>query len=73
MEVNREQAIALAGDRRVRIWEVYLAGCAHAFSRGWIYIYQVLACKAGNAAAIPLPLTREYMYRDDSEDGRAEG
>ncbi len=64
LESNRDQAIANAGERRFRIWEVYLAGCAYAFSHGWINIYQVLACKANNTAALPLPLTREYMYRD---------
>lgn len=64
LESNRERAVASAGERRFRIWEVYLAGCAHAFSHGWINIYQVLACKAENATTVPLPLTREYMYRD---------
>ena len=67
LESNRDRAIAIAGERRVRIWEIYLAGCAHAFSHEWINIYQVLAHKGKNAAAIPLPLTREYMYRDCSE------
>jgi cyclopropane-fatty-acyl-phospholipid synthase len=63
LEANRDRAIDIAGDRRVRIWEIYLAGCAHAFSHEWINIYQVLACKSKNTAAVPLPLTREYMYR----------
>ena len=62
LESNRDRAIAIAGERRFRIWEIYLAGCAYAFSHGWINIYQVLACKAKNTAAIPLPLTREYMF-----------
>lgn len=62
LESKREQAIAIAGDKRVRIWEIYLAGCAHAFSHEWINIYQVLACKGKGSAMIPLPLTREYMY-----------
>jgi cyclopropane-fatty-acyl-phospholipid synthase len=63
LESNREHAIAIADERRVRIWEIYLAGCAHAFSHEWINVYQVLACKDKNTAAYPLPLTREYMYR----------
>jgi cyclopropane-fatty-acyl-phospholipid synthase len=62
IESNRDHAIAIAGERRFRIWGVYLAGCAHAFSHEWINIYQVLACKAKNTASIPLPLTREFMY-----------
>ena len=63
LESNSDRAIAIADERRVRIWEIYLAGCAHAFSHGWINVYQVLACKSKNTAANPLPLTREYMYR----------
>ncbi len=63
LETNRERAITLAGSKRFRIWEIYLAGCAHAFSHGWINIYQVLACKAGITSTHPLPLTRDYMYR----------
>jgi cyclopropane-fatty-acyl-phospholipid synthase len=63
LESNREHAIAIADERRVRIWEIYLAGCAHAFSHEWINVYQILACKAKKTAANPLPLTREYMYR----------
>jgi cyclopropane-fatty-acyl-phospholipid synthase len=61
LEGNRERAAATAGDRRMRIWEVYLAGCAYGFEKGWMNIYQILARKAG-AAENPLPLTREYMY-----------
>ncbi len=61
LEANRTRAIAIVGERRFRIWEIYLAGCAHGFSHGWINIYQVLACKSGDAANL-LPLTREYMY-----------
>ena len=63
LESNRDRAILMAGSKRFRIWEIYLAGCAHAFAHGWINIYQVLACKTGNTAAHPLPLTRDYMYR----------
>jgi cyclopropane-fatty-acyl-phospholipid synthase len=63
LESNRDRAIAITDERRVRIWEAYLAGSSHAFSHGWINVYQVLACKAKNTASIPLPLTREYMYR----------
>jgi cyclopropane-fatty-acyl-phospholipid synthase len=62
LEQNRELAIASAGDKRYRIWQIYLAGCAHGFAREWMNIYQVLARKEG-AASNPLPLTRDYMYR----------
>lgn len=63
LEGNRDRAIALAGEKRARIWQVYLAGCAYGFAHGWINVYQVLACKTGGSGVNPLPLTREYMYR----------
>ncbi|MBI2320126.1 MAG: class I SAM-dependent methyltransferase [Betaproteobacteria bacterium] len=62
LEANREDAIAAAGDKRFRIWQIYLAGCAYGFAHGWMNIYQVLACKEGGQGLNPLPLTREYMY-----------
>jgi len=62
LEQNRERAIAVAGDKRYRIWQIYLAGCAHGFAHEWMNIYQVLARKEG-AGLNPLPLTRDYMYR----------
>jgi cyclopropane-fatty-acyl-phospholipid synthase len=51
----------LAGPQRARIWRVYLAGCAHAFAKGWINIYQLLAIRPEDGSN-PLPLTRDYMY-----------
>jgi len=51
----------IAGDRQVRIWRIYLAGCAMGFARRWMNIYQLLAVKSG-AETAGLPLTRDYMY-----------
>ncbi len=51
------------GDKRYRIWQSYLAGCAYGFANGWMNLYQLLACKSENAGARPLPMTREYMCR----------
>ena len=62
LELNRDRAIAAAGDKRYRIWQIYLAGCAHGFAREWMNIYQVLARKEGGDPN-PLPLTRDFMYR----------
>jgi cyclopropane-fatty-acyl-phospholipid synthase len=63
LAANSDQAAAAAGEKRLRIWQVYLAGCAYGFAHGWMNVYQVLACKAGERQVQPLPLTREYMYR----------
>ncbi|MGE3922531.1 MAG: class I SAM-dependent methyltransferase [Lautropia sp.] len=51
----------IANPRQVRIWRIYLAGCAMGFARGWMNIYQLLAVKGG-AETAGLPLSREYMY-----------
>jgi cyclopropane-fatty-acyl-phospholipid synthase len=64
-ERNVARLTALAGEKRARIWRVYLAGCAHAFAHGWINLYQLLAIKprpGASGAESPLPLSREYMY-----------
>ena len=64
-ERNVGRLTALAGEKRTRIWRVYLAGCAHAFAQGWINVYQLLAVKprlGASGAELPLPLSRDYMY-----------
>jgi len=63
LEANLDKAREYAGEKRLRIWRAYLAGCAHAFAQGWVSIQQVLAVKSGDPARHPLPWTREYMYR----------
>ncbi|WP_245589265.1 SAM-dependent methyltransferase [Chitinimonas koreensis] len=61
-EAAGPRLLELAGEKRHRIWRVYLAGCAHAFDQGWVAIHQVLAVKQGATGKGPLPLTRDYMY-----------
>ena len=62
LEASQARAIELAGDRRYRIWSVYLIGCAYAFAHTWINIYQVLCAKKGDPGVDAHPLTRDYMY-----------
>lgn len=59
LESNFERAVRAAGEKRVRIWQIYLAGCEYGFANGWINVYQVLAGKAGGRGINSLPLTRE--------------
>lgn len=55
---------SLVDERTWRIWRIYLAGCAHAFSQNWVSLYQVLACKAGVGEGLnPTPWSRAYMYQ----------
>lgn len=71
LERNAIEAKALAGERRYRIWLVYLAACAHAFEQGWVSVHQVLAAKTRGATISPLPWTREYMYAPQPAAGKA--
>jgi cyclopropane-fatty-acyl-phospholipid synthase len=68
LESQKERAQSIAGDRRTRIWQIYLAGCAYGFARGWMSIYQVLAHKSDSTEIHSLPLTREYVYRPPAAD-----
>jgi cyclopropane-fatty-acyl-phospholipid synthase len=72
LEANRARAVQSAGEKRVRIWEIYLAGCAYGFANGWMNLYQVLACPA-SADARTLPLTRDYLYCVRSEESGVKG
>ena len=62
LEANREAALASVGEKIYRIWRIYMAGSAHAFDRGWMSIYQVLAGKPSADGRLALPATRDYIY-----------
>ena len=63
LEANAEAARREVGEERFRVWRIYLAGSAHAFDRGWLSIFQLLAGKPLADGSLPHPATREYMYR----------
>ena len=58
-EAAGEKLLNIAGEKRWRIWRMYLAGCAYGFAQNWIALHQVVALRSGSCA---LPLTRDYMY-----------
>jgi cyclopropane-fatty-acyl-phospholipid synthase len=62
LEGNHLTAKALAGERRYRIWLLYLAGCAHAFEHNWVSVHQVLGAKPPAGGRSVQPWTREHMY-----------
>jgi cyclopropane-fatty-acyl-phospholipid synthase len=64
LEANGEAARREVGEERFRIWRIYLAGSAHAFDRGWLSIFQLLAGKPLADGRLPHPATRDYMYAD---------
>lgn len=60
-ENNSERIRAITDQKHYRIWRVYLAGCAYAFSHDWISLYQIVCGKAGQDPAM-MPWSRRYMY-----------
>ena len=62
LEARRDEAIRTAGERRYRIWRIYLAGMAQAFERGWLSVAQVLAFRPAPNRAGFRPWTRAYQY-----------
>ena len=62
LDANRAAAVAAVGERIYRVWRIYMAGSAHAFERGWLSVYQVLAGKPRADGALARPLTREHVY-----------
>jgi len=62
LERNADAARREAGEQKFRTWRIYLAGSGHAFDRGWLSIFQLLAGKAFPDGRLPHPLTRDYMY-----------
>jgi cyclopropane-fatty-acyl-phospholipid synthase len=62
LEARQDEARAIAGEARFRIWWIYMAGSAHAFERGWLSVFQVLAARPLENGAVPYPLTREHVY-----------
>ena len=63
LEQNLEAAAKQVPEQTLRIWRLYLAGCAYAFARGWINIHQILAAKPYADGSLELPSTRADIYR----------
>ncbi|MEJ2118229.1 MAG: cyclopropane-fatty-acyl-phospholipid synthase [Alphaproteobacteria bacterium] len=61
LTARREEAVALVGEEKYRIWVAYLAGCSLAFQRGSARIFQTLVSKSAKGNP-PLPPTRADLY-----------
>lgn len=55
LEANWEECVAEAGERRARVWRLYMPGSRLAFERDEIQLHQVLAVK-GDAGRSGMPL-----------------
>jgi cyclopropane-fatty-acyl-phospholipid synthase len=63
LEHQLHRAAAEIPEKTLRIWRLYLAGCAYAFAKGWIDLHQILAVKPYADGHHDLPWTREDLYR----------
>jgi cyclopropane-fatty-acyl-phospholipid synthase len=63
LSARRDEAIALVGPERYRLWVAYLAGVSFAFLDGSCRIYQVVASKLASRGRAALPPTRADLYR----------
>lgn len=59
---RRDEAVAIAGAAKVRLWILYLSGVSLGFSNGSIGIFQTLASKRTRGPS-GLPPTRDDLYR----------
>jgi cyclopropane-fatty-acyl-phospholipid synthase len=62
LESRLDEAARVVGDRTLRTWRAYLAGCSHGFSQGWVTIHQLLGSVQRGPGGTGLPLTRDWMY-----------
>ena len=58
---RRDEANALVGPEKTRMWLLYLAGCSMAFQRGGAYVNQTLVSKRTRGPS-GLPFTRADLY-----------
>lgn len=71
LDRHADKARQLVGEKAYRVWRLYMAGSAFGFERGWISLYQILAGRPEEKGVLPLPLTREHIYRDLPDRQRA--
>jgi cyclopropane-fatty-acyl-phospholipid synthase len=71
LAARREEALALVGPERYRMWIAYLAGVTGGFEHGPTHVFQTVVAKQAAKAASPLPPTRDDLYRPAPPQGQA--
>ncbi|MDA8327984.1 MAG: class I SAM-dependent methyltransferase [Betaproteobacteria bacterium] len=62
LESQQNNAKDMIGEKKYRIWQIYMGGSAHAFERGWMSLFQIVAGKPLADGSLPYPFTREHVY-----------
>lgn len=63
--LRRDEVARRVPPRILRAWDVYLAGCAHAFDRGLVNVHQILAGYPDAQGRTDTALTREELLLRD--------
>lgn len=66
LEKRRADAIRLAGERTYRVWRLYMSAGAYGFRTAGINIVQTLLSKPTPEGIAGVPLTRDDIYRSNS-------
>jgi cyclopropane-fatty-acyl-phospholipid synthase len=61
LEANWDEAVALVGPVRARVWRLYMLGAIIAFELNQIAVHQVLGVKTGPEGHSGMPMTRAGM------------
>ncbi|AGI22105.1 C17 cyclopropane fatty acid synthase CfaB [Pseudomonas sp. MT3] len=62
LEAKLAEAARLVPDQALRIWRLYLAGCAYGFKKGWINLHQILASRPHADGSQEVPWSRRDIY-----------
>jgi cyclopropane-fatty-acyl-phospholipid synthase len=60
LDAHWDEACAEVGERRARVWKLYMAACAIGFERHWSEVHQTLAVKPVRGEVANLPLRARY-------------
>ncbi|WP_339489091.1 C17 cyclopropane fatty acid synthase CfaB [Pseudomonas sp. EL_65y_Pfl2_R95] len=63
LESQLDKAAQMVPDQALRIWRLYLAGCAYGFAQGWMNLHQILAVKPLPSGGHDLPWSRADIYQ----------
>ena len=63
LERNWDRAVELVGERRARVWRLYMAMSRIGFETGLIEIHQMLAVRAGARGRSGMPLRPDFARR----------
>ena len=59
LDDNWDEAVALVGEPRARVWKIYMTGSAVSFEENEIAIHQILGVRTGPEGGSGMPLTRD--------------